>query len=212
MSETNFKPRRGRPTAAQTAAIEKTILTTAKDMFLEQGYDAVAMEVIAAKAGVAKGTLYSRYPSKEALFEAIVKFCVNEWSDQASKADAKLNGPLLDVLKYHARTIARSQLNPEIQAFQRLLMQNAERFPEIALIMHDVGYLYIVDVIVQSIELAAQESGEIYKNPRRVAEHIVAVIFGWYLQESSYRNITLFEIEKFAEEAVELLFAAKDKW
>lgn len=212
MSESNFIPKRGRPTAAQTAAIKKTILTTAKDMFLEQGYDAVAMEAIAAKAGVAKGTLYSRYPSKEVLFEAIVKFCVNEWSDQAKNNDAELHGSLLDVLKYHARTIARSQLNPEVQAFQRLLMQNAERFPEIALIMHDVGYLYIVDVIVKSIESASQKSGETYKHPRRVAEHLVAVILGWHLQESSYRSISLFEVEKFAEESVELLFAAKDKW
>lgn len=43
------------------------LATTAFRLFEAQGYDAVAMEQIAAEADVAKGTLYNYFPVKEAL-------------------------------------------------------------------------------------------------------------------------------------------------
>ncbi|HET6631288.1 MAG TPA: helix-turn-helix domain-containing protein [Rhodanobacteraceae bacterium] len=43
------------------------LAATAFELFEEQGYDAVTMEQIAAEADVAKATLYSYFPMKEAL-------------------------------------------------------------------------------------------------------------------------------------------------
>jgi AcrR family transcriptional regulator len=43
------------------------LLQTAFDLFAAHGYDNVTMEQIAARADVAKGTLYNHYPVKEAL-------------------------------------------------------------------------------------------------------------------------------------------------
>jgi AcrR family transcriptional regulator len=56
--------RPGRPRSARAHA---AILDAAIALVREVGYDAVAMEAIAARAGVGKATVYRRWPSKELL-------------------------------------------------------------------------------------------------------------------------------------------------
>lgn len=52
------------------------ILEAAKRLFVEQGYEGVSMDQIAAEAGVSKLTIYSHYGDKETLFsEAIASKC-----------------------------------------------------------------------------------------------------------------------------------------
>ncbi|MDY0322709.1 MAG: TetR/AcrR family transcriptional regulator [Candidatus Carbobacillus sp.] len=48
------------------------VLEAAKRSFSEFGYKATTMERVAQSAGVAKGTIYTFFPTKEALFETIV--------------------------------------------------------------------------------------------------------------------------------------------
>ena len=47
------------------------ILEAAKQLFLQNGLRGTSMEAIAKEAGVAKPTLYARFPDKEAVFVAI---------------------------------------------------------------------------------------------------------------------------------------------
>src|SRR5271165_6410071 len=56
--------RGGRPRSEQR---HKAILQTALDLVVELGFRAVSIESIAAKAGVAKTTIYRRWPNKAAV-------------------------------------------------------------------------------------------------------------------------------------------------
>jgi AcrR family transcriptional regulator len=49
------------------------VLDAALPLFAEHGYDAVSMQAIADAAAVSKPVLYSCFPSKEDLFEALVR-------------------------------------------------------------------------------------------------------------------------------------------
>ncbi|MBC8171475.1 MAG: TetR/AcrR family transcriptional regulator [Anaerolineae bacterium] len=49
------------------------ILNAAAQLFAENGYEAVTTNAIAAKAGVAIGSLYQFFPNKEAIIEAMVQ-------------------------------------------------------------------------------------------------------------------------------------------
>ena len=49
------------------------ILDAAKRLFVEQGYDGVSMDQIAAAAGVSKLTVYSHFGDKDALFSAAAR-------------------------------------------------------------------------------------------------------------------------------------------
>ncbi|MCR4400818.1 MAG: TetR/AcrR family transcriptional regulator, partial [Syntrophomonadaceae bacterium] len=48
-------------------------MTAAGHLFSLQGIDSTTMEQIAAEADVAKGTLYSHFPAKEAIIESLVQ-------------------------------------------------------------------------------------------------------------------------------------------
>ena len=54
------------------------IVQAAISVFGQVGYDAAAMSEVATQAGVAKGTLYLYFPSKEKLFEEIYLQCLAE--------------------------------------------------------------------------------------------------------------------------------------
>ena len=59
----------GRP---KDLAKRASILEAAKQLFLEQGYQGVSLDQIAATAGVSKLTVYSHFGDKETLFAAAI--------------------------------------------------------------------------------------------------------------------------------------------
>src|ERR1700710_1094638 len=49
------------------------VIAAAIEEFLAAGFDATSMDRVAARAGVSKRTVYNHFPSKEALFAAILR-------------------------------------------------------------------------------------------------------------------------------------------
>ncbi|KQR81607.1 TetR family transcriptional regulator [Burkholderia sp. Leaf177] len=77
------------------------VIAAAIQEFLAAGFDATSMDRVAARAGVSKRTVYNHFPSKEALFAAILR---QLWeSSDAEEAPAyssvqPLRGQLLQLL------------------------------------------------------------------------------------------------------------------
>ncbi|SDK95607.1 TetR/AcrR family transcriptional regulator [Nonomuraea jiangxiensis] len=73
------------------------LLAAAKDVFAEHGVEA-SLEEIARRAGVANGTLYSHFPTRQALLEALLRDRMQALSDTARElldlpsADEALTG------------------------------------------------------------------------------------------------------------------------
>jgi AcrR family transcriptional regulator len=65
--------KRGRPTAAEKVERDQRILQVATDLFAELDFHRVSLDLIAARAGVAKRTLYDRYGGKPAVLSAAVR-------------------------------------------------------------------------------------------------------------------------------------------
>jgi AcrR family transcriptional regulator len=207
-----FQPKRGRPSAKQVAAIDQAILSTARRLFLDQGFDIVAMEGIATAAGVSKSTLYARYPSKSVLFTAIIESSVREWSEISAQRERLLSDDIGERLQHYARTIAGSLSLPDVKAFQRTLLASRDRFPELSRTMYDVGYRYIVRQITRDIQAAAERDGIAARDPASIGELLVSAITGWQMQEMGHHDLSYAEIERFAVRTVDLLLAARTSW
>ena len=52
---------------------KRKIFETSMQLFAEKGYDATSVEEITATVGVAKGTLYYHFSSKEEIFKFLVE-------------------------------------------------------------------------------------------------------------------------------------------
>ena len=108
------RPGAGRP----RHAVDELIVGAALSRLLDDGYDAMTVEAVAAQAGVAKTTLYRRWPSKEALAVAAVH---RLYSDRVLAADTgSLRGDLI------ALTVASYQflVTDPGQLLERLLRES----------------------------------------------------------------------------------------
>ncbi len=77
-----------RPLRADAARNRTRVLDAARSAFAEAGLD-VGVEEIARRAGVGKGTLYRRFPTKEALVRAIFEDILDELERLAIEAGAE---------------------------------------------------------------------------------------------------------------------------
>jgi TetR/AcrR family transcriptional regulator, mexJK operon transcriptional repressor len=119
LSDIAAKPR-GRPL---DPAKHDAILAAARDLFMEQGREAT-IDAIALKAGVARQTVYNRWPTKNALFEAIIAQTVDGLTAPVSSAHQ--DDPPQRVLTALAERYVEVLFDPGRIKMLRLLMQEAD--------------------------------------------------------------------------------------
>jgi TetR/AcrR family transcriptional repressor of mexJK operon len=130
MSQTQAARTRGRPGGSSGAEL----LAVARQVFLAHGYPSATMDAVAAGARISKQTLYRRYPSKDALFAAVVR----DWVDQGHDAmrphlQALLDAPdIAEGLLRLARVLQTGILSPPVLQMRSLVAAEAERFPDVA--------------------------------------------------------------------------------
>ena len=96
--------RAGRPRSAQA---DDAILDAALDQFCDFGYDGLSVERVAASAGVAKTTIYRRYPTKLDLVMAALERAKE--GARAPVGSGSLREDLLDMARsYHAMLASAS--------------------------------------------------------------------------------------------------------
>ena len=124
---------RGPPKRKVDAAVRRAaILDAALTVFAERGYEAARLEDVAAKAGVAKGTLYLYFKDKEALFEALVRSAVAPIMARVSEAAIAPGTRAADVLGLFFGMFEKEVLGTRRKLLLRLIMTEGPRFPAIA--------------------------------------------------------------------------------
>jgi TetR/AcrR family transcriptional regulator, mexJK operon transcriptional repressor len=208
--KSTFVPKVGRPSLKRAEVIDARVIDAALKLFLANGFDAASMEQVALAAGVTKGTVYARHPTKEALLTAVIERAIEDWSHEASLNDHLLGNDIERTLRHHARTIARWVNKDEVIALQRLVSSVEVRFPELARVMYEHGYLYIVDLIARDIAAAAGRDGVPIQSAGSVARMLVASIQGANWQEGRFMSER--RIEAFAQRVVDVLMAGRSAW
>lgn len=111
---------------------------TARTMFFAQGYAGTSMSAIAAKVGGSKTTLWSYFPSKEALFAAVVDDLVERYGRALDLSfDGDLDVP--DTLRVFGAGMMGIVMSPPVLALHRLVIGEASRFPELGALFHERG-------------------------------------------------------------------------
>jgi len=129
---------RGRPQLRPDDETRQIIYEAARHEFAASGYAATSTETVARRAGVSTKTLYRLLPNKAALFAGMVserqarflsdfKLHVMEDAD----IEAGLNAALM--------AYADLALDPDVVALQRIILQEAGQFPELAAAFYDNG-------------------------------------------------------------------------
>jgi TetR/AcrR family transcriptional repressor of mexJK operon len=118
------------------------ILDAATDAFLREGYRGTSMDEIAAAAGVSKQTVYKHFTDKRSLFAEMVASAVDESRDpvEAELAALEPGDDIAGDLRRLARRQLDSILEPRLLALRRLVIAEAERFPELGRAFYERGF------------------------------------------------------------------------
>jgi TetR/AcrR family transcriptional repressor of mexJK operon len=201
----------GHPTAARVAAINRTILVVAREELVNSGYEAARMEVIAAAAGVSKGTLYGRYPTKEALLRAViadrVATCAQDWGLD----DGPIPSDLRRRLKHRARLLMEYACSGKFEELERLFTSSPS-MNELRRMRHEVGHKPIVQTIAQDIIAGMRDQSIEPRAAIRMAEMLISMLFGWWRMHQEIRRVTREESLVYADYAVDVLIDGRSAW
>jgi AcrR family transcriptional regulator len=117
--------------ARERAAAERrdAILTAAKSVFMEEGYELASMDRIAERAGTTKRTVYDRVGPKEAVFGAVVeRACSNFVNDLPGPGDLPTDPHV--GLRLAAEQAMGQLASPGCARLIRLITAEGERRPQ----------------------------------------------------------------------------------
>ncbi len=143
--------RGGRPTRLEAAALGDKILDIATALFLSRGFGATSIEAVASRARISKRTFYHRFRDKGELYRAVVRRMLQHWLPEF---EAAFDAPAtLDILLERSATrMLALALSPEALALRRLLLAEAERFPELVEIAIEQGATRAIERIAALLE------------------------------------------------------------
>jgi AcrR family transcriptional regulator len=121
-----------KPRARRKEARPAELLEAALTTFQAKGFAATRMEDIATAAGVAKGTVYLYYPSKQAIFEALVRERLLPNLGRVQEHLAASPPGAAAQLRTLAMAVARMASDQRIIAVPRLVLAEAANFPDLA--------------------------------------------------------------------------------
>ena len=107
------------------------IIEAAIDEFKDNGYNASSMDAVAARAQVSKRTVYNHFPSKEALFEELVRQMITtarQVTEFHYNDDLPIEGQLLSFAEQELNLLSE----PRFLDLSRITMAEAMHSPELA--------------------------------------------------------------------------------
>ncbi len=113
-------------------------VAAAQTAFFQNGYAGTTMSSIAAIVGGSKTTLWAHFPSKQALFAAVVDDIVERYGTALS-IDLPPAAPVDETLARFASAMLATILSPPIIDLHRMVTGEAGRFPELAAMFWERG-------------------------------------------------------------------------
>ena len=128
---TTTEPRRRRgPSPQKTAETQTRIIEAALARFLSDGFERTRMLDVARDAGLAKGTLYLYFPTKEALFEGVVSLMLGGAVQRLGVEPPSPQEPTRDFVRRALMPLVTDEQAELRQALFRLILSEGQRFPE----------------------------------------------------------------------------------
>lgn len=163
--------------ATRSACKRRAIQQAGTDVFLEFGYGAATMDMIAARAGVSKQTVYNHFQSKDRLFKATI-------ADLTAALTAPLNlrepaGSTPErLLRSLGQRFLSLMLQPTSLALYRLIVSESARFPELGIEIYAAGAGQMQARLADYLAWETQNGRLSVDDPRLAAEQFVSMLAG----------------------------------
>lgn len=151
------------------------ILAAARDEFIARGFASARMEDIAARVGISKAAVYLQFPSKEAVFRALVSEIVATSIPRMVPPDmAGLNSAAM--LRQFIAAAFELVTSPEVLFLPRLIVGEGHKFPEIVRFYHDEAITRILGILECIVRQGVQRGELACADPRNACRSIAGGI------------------------------------
>jgi AcrR family transcriptional regulator len=162
------------------------IVEAARQEFVARGFGASKVEEIAARAGVSKGTVYLYFPTKEALFEAVMRANVLTVIEGAAAiVDAGTDVPAPALLRFLLETMYRELVGTDRRRLMHLIIAEGPHFPQLLDFYHREVVTRGMEIVRRLVERGAAR-GEF--DPRGLDRH-PKLILGPALMAALYSSL-----------------------
>lgn len=161
------------------------IIEAAIEVFGERGFGKARLEDVAHKAGVAKGTVFVYFATKEDLFRAVAQTVLSAHLRRLQGTAADLDRPLAETVPALLAQAARVIGEGRLPAMMRLLIAESRTFPDLAHVWHDEVVSKVLGLVTDALE-RAQARGEI--RPGDVQLQAISII-GPMLAAALFREV-----------------------
>jgi len=165
-------PRTSRTRRAAPEVRQADILDAALAEFAAHGFEGARVEDIARQARVSKGTVYLYYPTKQALFEALVRRDIAPRVAAAVGILKDYNGSLELVLMGVAQMASAAIRDGRLPIYPKLIIAESGRFPDLALFYRREVVGQMLGALTGLFDRALQR-GEISGVTAEMAAHLV---------------------------------------
>lgn len=162
----------------------KQLLDIAAEVFLAEGFNGASTNAIARRAKASKATFYSRFPTKEDLFLAVIEHRMERISKPVTLV---LNTDVPPEIALHdfGLKLVHAVLTKEQVAFVRMIGMEAERFPKLAERFFELGPRRAVEMLTAYLRENTKRGFLRPENPKRMAEHFISLVTGgevrWFI-------------------------------
>lgn len=134
-------------------ARRQAFLNAAREVFLDQGYEAASVNDVVKLAGGSLATLYSQFGNKEGLFLAVAQE-QHERLVRAMAPECVDHLPIEQGLQAIGERFVRALLSKENLGFYRLLIGEGRKFPQLLQRYISAGADRVLDVVASYLKTA----------------------------------------------------------
>ena len=202
----------------RSARKRQAIMAAATALFLRDGYSGTSMDQVAAGAAVSKQTVYKQFADKEQLFRDIVlgvtassEAVITDLTAVLRGAEVSAPDELRAVLASFARRHIDGVLQPHVLALRRLVIAEAERFPDLARAYYERAPARAVDLIADAVTAWTGRGLLTAADPRLAAAHLAYLTLAIPQDRAQFFPGDLpapAERDRYAAEAVRVFLAA----
>ncbi|WP_189147318.1 TetR/AcrR family transcriptional regulator [Streptomyces lacrimifluminis] len=153
------------PRGTASQGKREAVLDAAVELFLAGGFDGTSMDAVAARAGVAKTTVYAHFGDKTELFHAATErggASVDLDLDKVVLAAADDPEQQLTQIVFK---VLEATTAPQFLAFLRVMVTEAVRRPELTGVVRSLGVPHIVELVARALRADARRHDYVLPDP-----------------------------------------------